>query len=85
MTDQKQKFNLQVAYLWSVHDFRAYNIFLGWSYNGLPTCPICMKDTSCFPLNLGGRSDTLTVIIVFYPWITHLGWTGVHSRRAILC
>jgi hypothetical protein len=27
--DQKQKFNLQVAYLWSIHDFRAYNIFLG--------------------------------------------------------
>jgi hypothetical protein len=25
--DQKQKFNLQVAYLWSDHDFRAYNIF----------------------------------------------------------
>jgi hypothetical protein len=25
--DQKQKFNLRVAYLWSVHDFRAYNIF----------------------------------------------------------
>jgi hypothetical protein len=25
--DQKQKFNLQVVYLWSVHDFRAYNIF----------------------------------------------------------
>jgi hypothetical protein len=27
--DQKQKINLQVAYLWSVHDFKAYNIFLG--------------------------------------------------------
>jgi hypothetical protein len=25
--DQKQKFNLQVVYLWSVHDFREYNIF----------------------------------------------------------
>jgi hypothetical protein len=24
---QKQKFNIRVAYLWSVHDFRAYNIF----------------------------------------------------------
>jgi hypothetical protein len=27
--DQKQKFNIRVAYLWSVHDFKAYNIFLG--------------------------------------------------------
>jgi hypothetical protein len=26
MTDQKQKFNLRVAYLWSVHDFKAYSI-----------------------------------------------------------
>jgi hypothetical protein len=25
--DQKQKFKLRVAYLWSVHDFRVYNIF----------------------------------------------------------
>jgi hypothetical protein len=25
--DSKQKFNLRVAYLWPVHDFKAYNIF----------------------------------------------------------
>jgi hypothetical protein len=31
---QKQKFSLQVVYLWLVHDFRAYSIFLGWSSNG---------------------------------------------------
>jgi hypothetical protein len=33
--DQKQKINLQVAYLWSVHDFMVYNIFSGWRYNGI--------------------------------------------------
>jgi hypothetical protein len=33
--ERKQKFNLPVVYLWSVHDFREYNIFLGWCYNGL--------------------------------------------------
>jgi hypothetical protein len=27
--DQKQRFNLRVVYLWSVHNFRAYNIFSG--------------------------------------------------------
>jgi hypothetical protein len=27
--DQKQRFNLWVVYLWSVHNFRVYNIFLG--------------------------------------------------------
>jgi hypothetical protein len=53
--DQKQKLNLQVAYLWSVHDFRVYSIFLGWSCDQLLTCPICMKDTSCFCLKFGGK------------------------------
>jgi hypothetical protein len=53
--DQKQKFNLRVAYLWLVHDFKAYNIFLGWSCNGLLTCPICMKEISCFHLKFGGK------------------------------
>jgi hypothetical protein len=53
--DQKKKFNLRVAYLWSVHDFKVYNIFLGWSCNGLLTYPICMKETSCFHLKFGGK------------------------------
>jgi hypothetical protein len=53
--DQKQKFNLRVAYIWSIHDFRAYSIFLEWSYNGLLICPICMKGTSCFLLKFGGK------------------------------
>jgi hypothetical protein len=26
---KKQKFNLRAAYLWSVHDFKAYTIFAG--------------------------------------------------------
>jgi hypothetical protein len=51
--DQKQKFNLQVAYLWLVHDFRACNIFSGWSCNGILTCLICLKDTTCFVLKFG--------------------------------
>jgi hypothetical protein len=58
--------------------------FLGWSCNGLLTCPICMKDTSCFHLKFGGRFVTLIVIDVFCPYITHLGWTATHSRRIIL-
>jgi hypothetical protein len=28
---KKQKFNLRAAYLWLVHDFKAYNIFASWS------------------------------------------------------
>jgi hypothetical protein len=65
--DQKQEFNIRVAYLWSVHDFRAYIIFLGCCCNGLLTCSICMKDTSCFHLKYGGRSIILIVIDVFCP------------------
>jgi hypothetical protein len=42
-------------YLWSVHDFRVYNNFLGWSYNGILTCPIYLKDTSCFRLKFVGK------------------------------
>jgi hypothetical protein len=53
--DQKQKFNLRVTYLWLVHDFRAYNIFLGWSCNEILTCLICMKEISCFCLKFGGK------------------------------
>jgi hypothetical protein len=52
---RSKKFNLRVAYLWLLHEFRAYNIFSGWSCNGLLTCPICIKDTSCFRLKFGGK------------------------------
>jgi hypothetical protein len=53
--DQKQKFNLRVTYLWLVHDFRMYNTFSRWSCNGILTCLICMKDTSCFRLKFNGK------------------------------
>jgi hypothetical protein len=65
--DQKQKFNLRVAYLWSVHDFRAYNIFSGWSCNGLLIYPICMKDTSCFCLKFGGKISYFDCYRYFLP------------------
>jgi hypothetical protein len=65
--DQKQKFNLQVAYLWSVHDFKAYNIFSGWSCNGLLSCPICMKQSSCFRLKFGGKINYFDCHRCFLP------------------
>jgi hypothetical protein len=52
---KRKKFNLRVAYLWSVFDFKRYNIFSSWSCNGLLTCPICMKETSCSRLKFGGK------------------------------
>jgi hypothetical protein len=52
---KKERFNLRVAYLWSIHDFPAYGIFSGWSCHGTLTCPICGKDTDCFRLEYGGK------------------------------
>jgi hypothetical protein len=52
---KKQKFNLCVAYLFSVHDFMAYGIFSRWSVHGRLTCTYCAKDTYCFHLSAGGK------------------------------
>jgi hypothetical protein len=52
---KKQKFNLRVVYLWSIHDFKAYGIFAGWSVHGELTCLICDSDMDCFRLTHGGK------------------------------
>jgi hypothetical protein len=41
--------------LWSVHDFKAYDIFASWSIHKELTCPICGSDTDCFYLTHGGK------------------------------
>jgi hypothetical protein len=51
----KQKFTLWAAYLWLIHDFMAYSIFVGWRVHGRLTCLICGSDTSCFCLTAGGK------------------------------
>jgi hypothetical protein len=52
---KKKKFNLRAAYLWSVHDFKAYDIFASWSLHEDLTCSICGSDTDCFCLTHGGK------------------------------
>jgi hypothetical protein len=52
---KKKKFNLRVAYLWSIQDFCAHGIFFGWCVHGNLTCPICTKDTDCFRLEFGKK------------------------------
>jgi hypothetical protein len=47
---KKQIFKLRVMYLWSVHDFMAYAIFVGWSTHDRLTCPYSGLDTDCFHL-----------------------------------
>jgi hypothetical protein len=38
---KKEKSNLCVAYMFSVHDFMVYGILSGWSVHGRLTCPYC--------------------------------------------
>jgi hypothetical protein len=83
MTGRKNQ-PLNCVFVSVVHDFRTYSIFLGWSCNRILSCPICLKDTTCFHLKFGGRSLSLIVIDVFCPWINYLGWSGTHSRNTIL-
>jgi hypothetical protein len=52
---KKHKFNLLAAYLWSVHDFKAYIVFARWNVHGELTCPICGSDTYYFRLTHGGK------------------------------
>jgi hypothetical protein len=65
--DQKKKSNLRVAYLWSVHNFRAYNIFSGWSCNGILTCLIYLKDTTYFHPKFGGKTSYFDCHRCFLP------------------
>jgi hypothetical protein len=64
---KKQKFNLRVAYLWSIHDFLAYGIFSGWCIHGNLTCPICGKHTDCFRLDFGKKICCFDCHICFLP------------------
>jgi hypothetical protein len=54
---RKQKFTLRAAYLWSVRNFMAYDIFAGWSIHGRLTYSICRFDTVCFGLTTGEKTS----------------------------
>jgi hypothetical protein len=52
---KKQKFNLQAAYFWSVHDFKSYGVIVSWSVHGELACPICGSNMDCFRLMHEGK------------------------------
>jgi hypothetical protein len=52
---KKQKFNLRTSYLWSVHDFKAYDVLTSWSIHRELTCSICGLDTDYFRLTHGAK------------------------------
>jgi hypothetical protein len=46
----KYRFNLHIAYLWSIYDYLAYGKFVGWCVHGRLNCPMCMDDSDAFML-----------------------------------
>jgi hypothetical protein len=46
----KCRFNLRVVYLWSIHDYLAYDKFVGWCVHGRLNCPVCMDESDAFRL-----------------------------------
>jgi hypothetical protein len=46
----KCQFNLHATYLWSIHDYLAYDKFDAWRVHGQLNCPICMDDFDAFRL-----------------------------------
>ena len=51
----KHSFTMRASYLWSVHDFRAYGDFAGWSTNGKLACP-CVYGCQGFQLCHGCKA-----------------------------
>jgi hypothetical protein len=58
---KKQIFKHRVVYLWSVDDFMAYAIFIGWSTHDRLTCPYCGSDIICFCLAHGGKITSIVI------------------------
>jgi len=63
----KQKFNMRAAYLWSIHDFPALWMFVGWSTHGMLACHRCLGDTNAFRLPKGGKASWFDCLRHFLP------------------
>jgi hypothetical protein len=46
----KCRFKLYDAYLWSIHDYLAYDKFVDWCVHGRLNYPVCMDDSDAFRL-----------------------------------
>jgi hypothetical protein len=63
----KCRFNLRVAYLWSIHDSLGYDKFVGWCVHGRLNCPICMDDSDAYKLEHGKKVTFLDYHRRFLP------------------
>jgi hypothetical protein len=74
----KYRFNLRADYLWSIHDYLAYDKFTGWCVHDRLNCPTCMDDTDAFRLQHSKKVSFLIVIEDSFHQITHLEMTHSH-------
>jgi hypothetical protein len=51
-------FNLGVTYLWSIHNYLAYGIFVGWCVHGQLSCLVYMDESNAFRMQYD-RKDFL--------------------------
>jgi hypothetical protein len=51
----KCRFNLCVAYLWSIHDYLAYGKFVDWCVHGRLNCLVCMDESDALRLQHGRK------------------------------
>jgi hypothetical protein len=63
----KCRFNLCNAYLWSIHDYLAYDKFASWCDNCRVNYPICMNDSDAFSLEHGRKVTFFDYHQRFFP------------------
>jgi hypothetical protein len=51
----KCQFNIQAAYLWSIHDYLAYGKFVGWCVHGRLNCLVYADEFDAFRLQHGRK------------------------------
>jgi hypothetical protein len=74
----KCRFNLRVAYLWSIQDYLAYGKFAGWCVHGRLNCPICMDDTDASRLQHDKKVSFFDCHRRFFP-LNHSFRNGTRS------
>jgi len=47
---RKETFQLWAVLMWTISDFPAYDMLLGWSTHGNLSCPYCMEHSKAFRL-----------------------------------
>jgi len=43
--------------IWTINDFSAYDMILGWSTHGKLVCPYCMETNKAFTITNGGKAS----------------------------